>query len=298
MPPKKIPAHGMKVVDRLSEDDLEELTVPALGAGTIPKLQQYGYNGEAAAFFGVTLNDTNLEVAQGDIYLVGALYDDAVCAISAKNLWPDCPEHASINVDFQNLGVFQFRGLLVSDFVALEALETSYLLQGKAVDRDVFGTINNGGEACVRAFLHPEAPDYLRLEIRIFPMSRSELLKLFPHQQNHGIPGMKLASETVRFIPNVKHKIKKCGLPTLPFILKGDNSPLPGSLETQIRRSFHLTLSKGVKATGASSADSLAAKLEKLKSLTATTAAPLPFIWPVPAEFLSPPVIDVQGKPF
>ena len=86
MPPKKIPAHGMKVVDRLSEDDLEELTVPALGAGTIPKLQQYGYNGEAAAFFGVTLNNTNLEVAQGDIYLVGALYDDAVCAISAKNL--------------------------------------------------------------------------------------------------------------------------------------------------------------------------------------------------------------------
>ena len=104
--PKKIPATGLKVVDQLMEGDIQDFLVPALGSGAIPKLQDYGFNGEAAAFFGITLDNTNLVVAQGDIYLVGSLYTDAVCSILAKQLWPDSPDFAGINVDFKNLGIF------------------------------------------------------------------------------------------------------------------------------------------------------------------------------------------------
>ena len=296
MGPKKIPATGLKVVDQLTEGDIQDFLVPALGSGAIPKLQDYGFNGEAAAFFGITLDNTNLVVAQGDIYLVGSLYTDAVCSISAKQLWPDGPDSASINIDFKNLGIFQFRGSLVSDFLPLEALDHEFLIRGDTVDHDVFGAATGGGEACVRAFLFPESSEYLRLEIRIFPRSKSSLLELFPHQQNHGIPGMKLASETVRFIPNLSHKLKRWGFPMYPFILKGGDLPIPASMAVEFRRCMHLTLSKGVKSVGASNAASLAEKLDALQSKTETSTGLVPFSWPIPAEFLAPTPMENQGK--
>ena len=298
MGPKKIPITGMKVVDPFTEDDIHDLLVPALGAGAIPKLQDYGFNGEAAAFFGLTLSNTNREVAQGDVYLVGSLYEDAVCSIAGRHLWPGCPDSVGISVDFKNLGVFQFRGSLVSDFIPLESLDHELQIDGSKVDHDVFGAATNGGETCVRAYLFPEAAEYLRLEIRIFPRSKEALLELFPHPKNHGIPGMRLASETVRFIPNQSHKLKRWGLPWYPFILKGSDQAIPASMATEFRRCIHLSLSKGVKSVGASSATSLAEKLDALASKTETSSGVLPFTWTIPAEFQLPPALDTQGKSY
>ena len=77
MAPKKIPlSAAIKVTEPLSEEDLLKLVVPGLGSAARPTLDDWGYNGGAAAFLGLALDNTNLLVQYGNLYLLGQLFDD------------------------------------------------------------------------------------------------------------------------------------------------------------------------------------------------------------------------------
>jgi hypothetical protein len=296
MAPKKISMSGMKVQSPVTIDDLKKLVVPSLGGAAIPTLQDLGYNGKAAAYVGLTLDLSNTTVVQGDVFLVGALYEDQnkVCAISGDKLWPGCPANVGLFFKFENLGIFQFRGKLASDFVPFESLSAEYMVDGSPVNRAAF--MDAGGEdCCLRASLYPETGDFLRLNISVFPMARAVLLTRFPFPDNSGIPGMRLVDSVM--IPLSPKTDKKWGLMWWPVLALGSrDNPLQSMLGDQIRRSIHLMMSKGVKPVGASGAESLLAKYAALDGATEALPSSLPFLWRVPTEFEEPSALDHQGK--
>ena len=68
MPPKKFSlSAALKVTEPLSEEDLLKLVVRGLGSAARPILDDWGYNGGAAAFLGLALDNTNLLVQYGNV---------------------------------------------------------------------------------------------------------------------------------------------------------------------------------------------------------------------------------------
>ena len=263
MAPKKIPlSAAIKVTEPLSEEDLLKLVVPGLGSAARPTLDDWGYNGGAAAFLGLALDNTNLLVQYGNLYLLGQLFDDEkVVMVSGDKLWVSCPATTRIQFLFKNLSVFQFKGKLASEFVPLEAFEPKLLVNDNEVDMDEFAA-GGGGNVCLRASVFPETADHIRLTITAFPSARGELLETFTNVDIAGLPGVRLVSECIPIVPN---KCKKWGLNFLPLILTGSVvTRLSLNLVFQLKKAAHVIMSKGVKPIGASSAASLAAKWDQL----------------------------------
>ena len=263
MAPKKIPlSAAIKVTEPLSEEDLLKLVVPGLGSAARPTLDDWDYNGGAAAFLGLALDNTNLLVQYGNLYLLGQLFDDEkVVMVSGDKLWVSCPATTRIQFLFKNLSVFQFKGKLASEFVPLEAFEPKLLVNDNEVDMDEFAA-GGGGNVCLRASVFPETADHIRLTITAFPSARGELLETFTNVDIAGLPGVRLVSECIPIVPN---KCKKWGLNFLPLILTGSVvTRLSLNLVFQLKKAAHVIMSKGVKPIGASSAASLAAKWDQL----------------------------------
>ena len=263
MPPKKFSlSAALKVTEPLSEEDLLKLVVPGLGSAARPILDDWGYNGGAAAFLGLALDNTNLLVQYGNVYLLGQLFDDEKAVlVSGDKLWVSCPATTRIQFQFKNLSVFQFKGKLASEFVPLEAFEPKLLVNENEVDMDEFAA-GGGGDVCLRASVFPETADHIRLIITAFPSARSELLNTFTNVDIAGLPGVRLVSECIPIVPN---KCKKWGLNFLPLILTGSVvTRLSLNLVFQLKKAAHVIMSKGVKPIGASSAASLAAKWDQL----------------------------------
>lgn len=295
MPAKKIPlAAATRVSEPLTEEDLQKLVAPGLGTAARPVLDSWGYNGGAAAFIGLSLDSTNQMVEDGNLYLLGQLYSDGtVLALSGEKLWESCPSTTKIQFSFENLAVFQFRGSLCSELIALETVEPVLLVDNKAVGPDAFKAAG-GGDACLRATVFPETHDFVRLTVTVFPTSRAEFRDMFTNRETGGVPGARLVSELIPVVPN---KIKKWGLGFLPLLAVGNAAAvLPLTLVHHMKKAVHKILSKGVKPVGASSAASVAAKWESMKGPNPIQSAPLPFTWTIPAEFADESPIDTQGE--
>lgn len=295
MPPKKIPlSAATRVVEPLTSDDMLKLVVPGLGSAARPALDDWGYNGGAAAFIGLALDSTNLLVQYGNLYLIGQLFDDdREVQVSGDKLWQGCPATTRIVFSFKNLGVFQFRGKLASELVPLEAFEPKLLVGESLVDLDEFAA-GGGGNVCVRATVYPETHDHIRLILTAFPLARDELLDTYTGSDTSGLPGVRVISECIPMVPN---KCKKWGMAFLPLLLTGAPcDSLSGDLIFQLKKAIHAILSKGVKPIGASSAASLGAKLEQLKGEEPIPSAALPMVWSTPSEFVDSNPVDIQGE--
>ena len=295
MAPKRIPlAAATKVTEPLSSADLKKLVAPGLGSAARPVLDDWGYNGGAAAYLGLTLDSSNLLVEHGDLFLVGQLYsEDTVVSMQGDKLWRDCASTVKFQMTFKNLGMFQFKGKLASDFIPLETFDPKLLVNNDEVNEDDFKAAG-GGDACLRATVYPEAPDYVRLIITVFPLARADLCSRFTNADTGGLPGAKLVSEVIPVVPN---KCKKWGLAFLPVIVTGAvAASLSSSIVFQMKKAVHFILSKGVKPIGASSPSSVAAKWDSFADDEPVPSAPLPFAWQIPAEFLEQPSLEEQGE--
>ena len=282
----------------LSPAEWESMSVPGFGTTHIGEfLESSGWDGSAAACVGVRLSADNSATVSARLNLAGRW--GAPATLQAQKLWPDAGPHITLELDFNDLGVFRFNdGDAASRYISEEGVRHKFSAMGTdGVIRELTGeerTVNGIGAFTIRAACgiakcsNAKNGVWLTCVILVFPETEADLTAFSPASAHVAWPGIKATEGDIPVLPQagkgrpiLRGKEWRC--PIAPALIPGAPWRETGadiSTET-VAAAVGQLLNQGLIAEGSLNSESLREKWEKAKRAPDKLQAKKPELaWP------------------
>ena len=284
---------------RLSVADWESMSVPSYNSTQLGEyLESNGWDGTAAACVGIRLTADNSLAASARLNLAGK-WGDAPTALQAQKLWPTAGAHISLEINFNDLGVFRFNDSeAASRYIPQEGIAHKFIARGTDGDTRELSSeeraVNGIGSFSVRAACglakctSAKNGVWLTCVILIYPETEESLKAFSPASTHEAWPGIKAAEGDIPILPQAgKGKTilrgKEWRCPVAPALIPGAPWKETGadiSTETVAAAVGHL-LNRGLIVEGSLNSDSLREKWDKAKRAPEKLQAKKPEMsWP------------------
>jgi hypothetical protein len=229
--------------NEIGVEDCVKLEVRNFSSDAESCLKEYGWDGGAAAYIGLTLGADNRCVERGQLMLAGPLGDYRE---EGPKLWAGCKEGVTLVVKVRSAAVFSFaNGTMASEITPQESLEHAFFATASGGTTSVILETEYErygiGEFCMRAvaFIGKNSSVkegvVVKCAVLVFPTSKDELTEKFTGAQEAAWPGL-LAMEAD--CPLLIKARSPWGCPIWPLLLTSidlEQQPhLPGGEELRL----------------------------------------------------------------
>ena len=280
--------------DNLSPEQLEALRFSNSSDFIEENIQ---WNGGLLGTIALSISNDNLLVEDSHVVLVGGIFDEGPKVFASTRFFDGPPMKFIIHeID---ASAFSFNNSCVSEFIDSAVLNFEFKdsLAGPALSKQALQERGISG-FCIRMFLAPIEPLYVKAWISLYPLPLESLLEDYLLAKNAAFPGCQLFSGSFPLGPSQTDVFSglNWGLPFLPCLLSdtvfSSSDACPSSVD--LRAALCSLLRSAAAPDHKKNFSSLQDAWEKVQDEGESSLKPtsLQLIWPLPKAPMQPR----QGK--